>query len=93
MDKVLTEKEENVVKCLRSPIVRLDKSIKTRSEQLAELSNEELLSLYNKMDSYIVEEGEFRTSLGSYDEFYVLELSSVKEQLNKEYTKRNSSTN
>lgn len=85
---LLNEKEEDVISCLRNLVVRFNSSTKTVTELLSELTNEELLSLYNKMDNYIIEEGEFRTSLGSYDEFYVLELTSVKERLNKEYIKR-----
>lgn len=85
---LLNEKEEDVISCLRNLVVRFNSSTKTVTELLSELTNEELLSLYNKMDNYIIEEGEFRTSIGSYDEFYVLELTSVKERLNKEYIKR-----
>lgn len=84
---ILTKKEKNIIKNLRHPIVGTE--IKTRSETISELENEELLSLFNKMDSYIEEEGEVRRSLGLYDEMYIIELLAIKDTLNSEYEKRN----
>lgn len=86
---VLTEKEKNIVEYLRNPILSImRKDIQMSSEPLSTLSNNGVLELYNKMDSYIDEEGKFRASLGLYDEMYVLELSSVKDKLKTEYEKR-----
>lgn len=80
---VLTEKENNVIKNLRSPFISV-----TSHNYINELTSKELLSLYNKMDDYIEKESDLRRSLGSYDEFFALELLGVKERLKQLYEKQ-----
>ena len=53
-----------------------------------DLSDKEIVSLYNKMDSIIESEGELRRGVDSLDEIYVLELSCVKDTLLKECNNR-----
>ncbi len=55
---------------------------------LRKLSDEEIETLYNKMDSIIKNEGINRRALGEYDEMYVVELLRVKEILHKECINR-----
>lgn len=83
---LLSKKESKIVSGLRFPLIRKDTP--TNAEYLSMLTDKELLELYEKMDSYISEEGRIRTSLGLYDEMYFLELSFVKEKLKSEYEKR-----
>lgn len=76
---ILSDKEAEIVNGLRCPIYR--NGTRTSAEYLKMLSDAELLALYEKMDIVIAEEGEVRRSLGSYDEMYVIELSSVKDKI------------
>ena len=50
----------------------------TTSELCKDLSDEELISLIDKIDDYVNEIGETQRALGNYDEFYVLEFDSIK---------------
>ena len=80
---VLTEKEKEVLNCLRNPIIT------QRDTSLVDnLSDKEIISLYNKMDAIMEEEGNFRRSIGSFDEMYLIELCNVKEILFEECTNR-----
>ena len=81
---VLTEKENKVLKHLRN----LSERIQVNYSPTADLSDEEIVSLYNKMDAIIEEEGKLRRGLGSFDEMYILELSAVKNILLEELDKR-----
>ncbi len=81
---ILTETESKVLRYLRCPSER----IQEKRSLLDDVSDEELVSLYNKMDAIIEEEGYTRRSLGSFDEMYVLELSHVKTSLLKEVNNR-----
>ena len=80
----LNEKESKVLVYLRNPSYRLNERMKRKPSPVNDLSNEEVLSLYEKMDSVIEYEGELRRSLGSFDEMYRVELAGVKEALLKE---------
>lgn len=90
MMSILSDKETAIVSGLRCPIFRV--GTQSSAEYLKMLSDSELLTLYGKMDSFIDEEGEFRRSLGSLDEMYVIELSSVKDKIKSEYEKRTKSS-
>lgn len=81
---ILTETEKQVLKFLRYPFVRMQ----AKYSPLNDLSKEEIISLYNKMDEIIEEEGRVRRSLGSIDEMYVLELFDVKNFLLQEINNR-----
>lgn len=87
---ILSDKETEIVRGLRYPIFR--SGSRTGAEYLKMLSDAELLALYEKMDSVIAGEGEVRMSLGSYDEMYVIELSSVKDKIKSEYERRTKSS-
>ena len=87
---ILSDKETEIVRGLRYPIYK--NGTRTSAEYLKMLSDAELLALYEKMDSFIAEEGEFRRSLGSLDEMYVIELFSVKNKIKSEYEKRTKSS-
>ena len=82
----LNEKESKVLSYLRNPsaIMRENHSPVTVND----LSNEEIVSLYNKMDAIIENEGNIKRSLGNFDEMYVLELSGIKNFLLKEIHSR-----
>ena len=54
----LNEKEAKVLVYLRNPSYRLNKRMKRNPSPVNDLSNEEILSLYEKMDSIIEYEGE-----------------------------------
>lgn len=84
----LNEKEKEVIWCLRNPLYRAHQIMKDVHSPVADLSNEELLSLYNKMDVVIEAEGDTRRALGNFDEMYILELAGVKDSLLKEIKKR-----
>lgn len=84
----LNEKEKEVIWCLRNPLYRAHQIMQGVHSPVADLSNEELLSLYNKMDVVIEEEGDTRRSLGEFDEMYILDLAGVKNSLLKEIKKR-----
>ena len=81
----LNEKEAKVLVYLRNPS---NKRMKRNPSPVNDLSNEEILSLYEKMDSIIECEGELRRSLGSFDEVYRIELLGVKDFLLKECKNR-----
>lgn len=85
---ILTEKETEVLVYLRNFSYRVHQIMQGANSPVADLSNEELLSLYNKMDDVIKEEGETRRGLGCFDEMYIVELAGVKEALLKEIKKR-----
>ena len=87
---MLNEKEKFIVSYLRNPLIYVNrKDIEMVVHLIDELSNDEIIALYEKMDKYIEEEGHQRKELGSYDEMYVLELLTVKDRLQKEIEKRN----
>ena len=90
MMSILSGKETAIVSGLRCPVFRI--GTRSSAEYLKMLSDAELLALYEKMDSFIAEEGEFRRSLGSLDEMYVIELFSVKNKIKSEYEKRTKSS-
>lgn len=81
---VLTETESKVLHYLRYPIVRM----REKHSPVEDLSDEEVASLYNKMDDIIKDEGDTRRSFGDFDEMYVIELSCVKDSLLKEVNNR-----
>lgn len=85
---LLTETESKVLKYLRNPF----EMFREKYSPINDLSNEDIVSLYNKMDAVIEDEGNTRRSLGNFDEMYVLELSSVKNFLLKEINKRGLNT-
>lgn len=89
----VNEKEKEVLWYLRNPLYSSYKIIQGDNSPVADLSNEELLSLYNKMDEIIEEEGNTRRGLGCFDEMYILELSGAKESLLKEISDRGISCN
>lgn len=78
---VLTEIEKEVLVYLRNPSYRLKEAIQEQTSPINKLSNDEIVSLYKKMDAIIEAEGETRRAMGIYDEMYVLELLNVKENL------------
>ena len=85
---ILTEKEKEVLVYLRNPLYRAFKIMQGGNSPVADLTNEELCSLYNKMDAVIEDEGNTRRSLGDFDEMYVLELSGAKDNLAKAIKRR-----
>lgn len=76
-----------IVDYLRYPLNYISKSNIKRME-IEDLSNDEILTMYGKIDDYIEHEGKERRAFGSYDEMYVLELLNVKDRLKKEIDKR-----
>ena len=85
---VLTETERKVIGYLRNPLFRTVIMAREKYSPVDDLSNEELVSLYNKMDAVIEDEGNNRRGIGCLDEMYIVELSSVKSFLHKECIKR-----
>lgn len=88
----VSEKEKSVIGYLRNPhyyTMRKDVEI----VRLDELDRDELLNLYGKMDMFIVEEHQFRMSIGSSDEMFVVELMHVKDIINNEIEKRDGALN
>lgn len=71
---ILTEHEQVIINNMRYPSIRTV----TTSELCKDLSDEELISLIDKIDDYVNEIGETQRALGNYDEFYVLEFDSIK---------------
>lgn len=71
---ILTEHEQVIINNMRYPSIR---TVMTR-ELCKDLSDEELISLIDKIDDYVNEIGEIQRALGNYDEFYVLEFDSIK---------------
>ena len=86
---ILTEKESSTLNYLRNPLYAIHKIKQGNGSSIDDLTNEEVISLYSKMDEIIEDEGNFRRSLGNFDEMYVIELCGVKETLLKECNKRN----
>lgn len=78
---ILTEKENEVLMYLRNPLYRDNKIMQCNNSPVDELSDEEIIALYNKMDTIIEDDGNTRRSLGNFDEMYVLELLGVKDAL------------
>ncbi|WP_113675816.1 hypothetical protein [Vallitalea guaymasensis] len=76
---VLSEKEQKVIRYLRNPIYPIAQ--KGNEDFIKDLSNEELIELLGKMDKYMEEERDYRISLGSYDEAWVIKLLSIKDML------------
>lgn len=63
---ILTEHEQVIINNMRYPSIRTV----TTSELCKDLSDEELISLIDKIDDYVNEIGETQRALGNYDEFY-----------------------
>ena len=85
---VLTETEIKVLRYLRNPF----EMFREKQSLVKNLSDEEIVSLYNKMDAIIEDEGNTRRSLGNFDEMYVLELSCAKDVLLNDIKKRGLNT-
>lgn len=81
---VLTEKENKILGHLRS----LSERSQVNYSSTDDLSDEEIVSIYEKMDAVIEEERTVRRSLGFFDEVYVSELAHVKRVLSEEIIKR-----
>ena len=93
---LLTEIENKVLNYLRNPTFSVNEIMRGENRSpVDDLSNVEIVTLYNKMDSVIEKEGNTRRALGDFDEMYVLELLGVKDKLLKECNNRglNISTN
>lgn len=88
----LTERELEALCYLRSFHTRLDKQYSNYSP-IDNLSNDELLSLYNKMDAIRKYEGDMKRSYGCYDEFYIFEFERIKASLSKIIKNRQISIN
>lgn len=85
----LTEIENKVLNYLRNPTFSINEIMRGENRSpIDDLSNVEIVTLYNKMNSVIAEEGNTRRALGDFDEMYVLELLCVKEKLLKECNDR-----
>ena len=76
----LTETELEVINYLRYLHVRMNKKYHNYSP-VQNLSDKEVVSLYNKMDLIIEDEGSIKRSFGTYDEVYIIELNGVKSSL------------
>ena len=63
---ILTEHEQAIINNMRYSSIRTV----TASESYKDLSDEELISLIDKIDDYVNEIGETQRALGNYDEFY-----------------------
>lgn len=81
---ILTEHEQVIINNMRHPSIRTV----TASKSYKDLSDEELTSLIGKIDDYVNEIGETQRAFGNYDEFYVLELDSIKARLVDECQRR-----
>lgn len=81
---ILTEHEQVIINNMRHPSIRTV----TASKSYKNLSDEELTSLIGKIDDYVNEIGETQRAFGNYDEFYVLELDSIKARLVDECQRR-----
>lgn len=86
---ILSEKENNLLLCLSNKKHLLDYTKKNKQHPIVNMSIEEILNLYYKMDDIIKQEHEMRMELNDYDETYTLKLSTIKNQLWTEYKKRN----
>lgn len=76
----LTETELEVLNYLRYLHVRMNKKYHNYSP-VQNLSDKEVVSLYNKIDSIIEDEGSIKRSFCTYDEVYMIELNGVKSSL------------
>lgn len=74
---ILTGHEQAIINNMRYSSIRTV----TASESYKDLSDEELISLIDKIDDYVNEIGETQRALGNYDEFYVFEFDSIKTRL------------
>lgn len=74
---ILTEHEQAIINNMRYSSIRTVMA----SESYKDLSDEELISLIDKIDDYVNEIGETQRALGNYDEFYELEFDSIKARL------------
>ena len=63
---ILTGHEQAIINNMRYSSIRTV----TASESYKDLSDEELISLIDKIDDYVNEIGETQRVLGNYDEFY-----------------------
>ena len=63
---ILTEHEQAIINNMRHPSI----CTVTTGESYKDLSDEELISLIDKIDDYVNEIGETQRALGNYDEFY-----------------------
>ena len=80
---ILTETESKVLRYIRNSLERM----RVKHSPVDDLPDEEIVSLYNKMDAIIEDERITRRSFGNFDEMYVLELLRVKNSLLKEIKK------
>ena len=86
---VLTEKEKEVLMYLINPFPSMGVGASQGGRSpVYDLSNEEIVSLYKKMDTIMEYEGDVRRSFGIYDEMYVLLFSGVKDTLLREIEDR-----
>lgn len=74
---ILTEHEQAIINNMRYSSIRTVMA----SESYKDLSDEELISLIDKIDDYVNEIGETQRALDNYDEFHVLEFDSIKARL------------
>lgn len=81
---ILTEHEQLIIRNMSLPSIRMG----TVGESYENLSNDELISLIDKMDDYMNEIGETKREFGDYDEFYKIELKHIKSRLVEEFQKR-----
>ena len=82
---VLTEKEREVLMYLKNPFPSMGMGASQGGySPVYDLSNEEIVSLYKKMDAIMEYEGNVRRSLGNFDEMYVLQFSGLKGTLLRE---------
>lgn len=75
----MTEKEKRLVGQLRYP----ERFVARKNIDIAipEKKQDEIRTLFDKMDEYIEIEGKIKRAMGYFDEMYVLELSNVKDRL------------
>ena len=81
---ILTGHEQAIINNMRYSSIRTV----TASESYKDLSDEELISLIDKIDDYVNEIGETQRAFGNYDEFYALEFDSIKARLVDECQRR-----
>lgn len=85
---MLNETEKEVLSYLRNPLYRNIRIMQGKQSPVDDLSDEEIVSLYGKMDSIIESEGELRRGVGSLDELYMVSLLCAKDTLLKECNHR-----
>ncbi len=81
---ILTEHEQLIIRNRSLPSIRMG----TVGESYENLSDDELISLIDKMDDYMNEIGETKREFGDYDEFYKIELKHIKSRLVEKFQKR-----